>query len=101
VNLDDPTCVQNFEVTIQVVYALIWEIFKRGFELEFQTQSWFIIQNTVYIWWEYYWGTLAATMTLGESQLQPAATTEPILEHVLVMQAQMLQTMQQTMAHMQ
>jgi hypothetical protein len=29
VNLYDPTCMQNIEVTTQVAYALIWTIFKR------------------------------------------------------------------------
>jgi hypothetical protein len=33
VNLYNPTCMQNFEVTEQVAYVLIWIIFKRGLNL--------------------------------------------------------------------
>jgi hypothetical protein len=33
VNLDNHTCMQNFDVTTQVANALIWIIFKRGFNL--------------------------------------------------------------------
>jgi hypothetical protein len=32
-NLDNPTCMQNFEVTTQVAYFLIWIIFKRDLNL--------------------------------------------------------------------
>jgi hypothetical protein len=34
VNLDDLNCMQNFEATLHVVYALLWIIFKEGLELE-------------------------------------------------------------------
>jgi hypothetical protein len=33
VNLYNPTCMQNYEVTTQVGYALTWIIFKRGLNL--------------------------------------------------------------------
>jgi hypothetical protein len=33
VNLYDLTCMQNFEVTIQVFYALLWIIFKMDLNL--------------------------------------------------------------------
>jgi hypothetical protein len=44
VNLDDPTCMQNFEFEFgQGAYALIWTIFKRDFNLNFHTQTRLII----------------------------------------------------------
>jgi hypothetical protein len=36
VNLDNPTCVQNFEVIAQVAHDLIWEYIQSGFEFEFE-----------------------------------------------------------------
>jgi hypothetical protein len=48
-NLDDLTCMQNFDVTIQVVYALLWIIFKRNLNLNFVLKQGLYYRYTVMV----------------------------------------------------
>jgi hypothetical protein len=50
VNLYDLTCMQNFEVALEVVYGLLWIIFKEGFEFEFILKQGLQYGSTVDTW---------------------------------------------------
>jgi hypothetical protein len=68
VNLDGLTCMQNFEVTIQLVAIdLLWKYIQIGLAFEFILKQNLHARNIVDKMLGYYRCTVAATVTLGVS----------------------------------